>query len=190
MRVPGPSQIGRAGSVGGAVGREYPATCRAEFCRESPVGDRWARSASTRWRKAVSFRHAPSRYAFRSAVDPFWAAASRIDSTRSGSFTGSPSGMSGGFGAVADGPAGTAALDQDDFVPAVIEMDLVHERADQQQAASARPLEVGRVCRIGKSGGIEAGTFVADYEAAFLRRQQGLDVDLAIAVGGLVRPLP
>ncbi len=44
---------------------------------------------------------------------------------------------------------GGPALDHGDLVPRLVEVDFVHEGPDEQQPSTARPLQVGKVRRVG-----------------------------------------
>src|SRR5438309_7878602 len=83
---------------------------------------------------------------------------------------------------------GRASLDQGDLVPGTVEGNLVHEGLDQEQAAPACPLEVGRVSRVGQPGGIEPRTLVADEVNRLPAGQPGPDVEPTVAIGGPVTP--
>jgi hypothetical protein len=61
---------------------------------------------------------------------------------------------------------------------------LIHVRADQEQAAPARLLEVGGVGRVGHRGGVEARPFVADDVDGLRTREPGVDREAALAIGG------
>src|SRR5262249_26243113 len=68
-------------------------------------------------------------------------------------------------------------LDHRDLVAGLVVVDLVHESADQEQAAAADPVEVARVGRVGQLRRVEAGALVADDVDRLGRRLTRRDVD-------------
>ena len=75
-----------------------------------------------------------------------------------------------------------AELDHPDLIAAAGEMDLVHKRADHQDAAAGDEFQIVRVAGIGKLIEIEAGTFSADREFSPGPAQLGTHMDHAILV--------
>ena len=84
--------------------------------------------------------------------------------------------------------ASRAILDHGDLVADGVEGHLVHERADQQQAASADAGEVVGLDRPIEQRGVEARSVVGDDEASGIAVELHLDADVARAIGLLGRP--
>src|SRR5262245_39710092 len=83
------------------------------------------------------------------------------------------------------GSRSRAALDQGDLVALVVQPDLVHEGADEQQPTAVGPLHVDRVRRVGQGVGVVPRALVADDERGLAARESGGEPHGAILVGAL-----
>src|SRR5262245_44288534 len=81
------------------------------------------------------------------------------------------------------------ALDEDDLVAGCVKTDVVHHRADQQQATAADAAEVLRVGWVRERSGVKAGALVADGERCLGARDAHVERNAALSVGRLLASL-